>query len=422
MSVREKLGLKELIAIGVGGMIGGGIFSVLGVAIGFSKSLAPLSFLIDMLIALSAGYHYAKLSLRFPSDGASYVFLKRAFPEHLWIANIEGWIVIVGYIGTLALYSFTFSAYISDILGLANNHLARIFFSVFIILFFFLVNLRGVRTAGITEDIVVYGKIGILLFLGLIGILRTSSGSQFAGFPEIHSVFLGSAVIFVAYEGFQLITNAVLESESPEKNIPRAIYASIVITGAIYILLAIVAVKFLSFEEIMKAKEYALAEVASPVLGSLGRVLVALGAILATSSAINSTLFGASRMMAEMASEGTMPKIFAKRTGKEVPYISLTILSFVSLAFAVLGGLDTIAEFSSMTFLLVSIGVSIANIKLRKETKANIYLAVLGLALMGITTLTIVIYLALNELTKLLSILAIYTVSSAFAVMFVRKS
>ena len=75
-----------------------------------------------------------------------------------------------------------------------------------------------------------------------------------------------------------------------------------------------------------------------------------------------------------------------------------------------------------MTFLLVSIGVSIANIKLRKETKANIYLAVLGLALMGITTLTIVIYLALNELTKLLSILAIYTVSSALAVMFVRKS
>ena len=311
-------------------MIGGGIFSVLGVSVGFAGNGAPFSFLIDLLIALAAGYHYVKLALTFRDDGASYTYLKRAFPDKLWIAGIEGWTVIIGYVGTLALYAFTFGAYGADILGHPDSAILRVLLSISVLLFFFLINLRGVRTSGMTEDLIVYSKIAILFLFAVVG-LKSANYSKFTPLfsKGIHSVFLGAVVIFVAYEGFQLITNAVVETEDPDRNVPRGIYGSILVTGTIYFLLAVVAVGTLSYEEIVKAKEYALAVVAGPILGIWGKFLVGFAALLATSSAINSTLFGASRIAAEMAKGGMMPRSLSFRNRKEVPVVSLAVLTFL---------------------------------------------------------------------------------------------
>ncbi len=405
----EKLGLKELIAMGVGGMIGGGIFSVLGVAVGFAGNGAPLSFLIDMFIALAAGYHYIKLALTFRDDGASYTYLKRAFPNKSFVADIEGWVVIVGYIGTLALYAFTFGAYGADLFGLPDSTILRVVFSIGMLLFFFFINLRGVRSSGVTEDIIVYTKIAILTGFAVIGLLNVDA-SRFVPLLNkgVSPVFLGAAVIFVAYEGFQLITNAVRETENPEKNIPKGIYGSILITGFIYLILAVVAVGALPYTQLVDAKEYALAAVAQPVLGELGKVLISLAALMATSSAVNSTLFGASRMMAEMAEEKIMPSVLAKRDRVDVPYLALAVMTVFAIFFTAAGTLNIIAEFSSMTFLLVSIGVSIANIKLKGKTGARLDIAFLGLILMTITVVTIMVYLASHNLQELVSIMLLY--------------
>ncbi|SNR87891.1 amino acid:proton symporter, ABT family [Desulfurobacterium atlanticum] len=405
----EKLGLKELIAIGVGGMIGGGIFSVLGVAVGFAGNGAPLSFFIDMLIALAAGYHYVKLALTFRDDGASYTYLKKAFPDKPSIAAVEGWIVIIGYVGTLALYAFTFGAYGADLFGLSDSLFLRIVLSVGMLLFFFFINLKGVRTSGLTEDIIVYTKIAILAGFAFIGLLNVDK-DRFVPFLNkgVSPVFLGAAVIFVAYEGFQLITNAVRETDNPDKNIPRGIYGSILITGLIYITLAVVAVGALSYDQLIRAKEYALAAVAEPILGSFGKVLISLAALMATSSAVNSTLFGASRMMAEMAEEKIMPPFLGKRDRAGVPFIALAVMTFFAILFTAAGTLSVIAEFSSITFLLVSIGVSLANIRLKDKTKARIDVAILGLILMCITVATILVYLAFSNLEELVTIMLIY--------------
>jgi amino acid transporter len=419
---KEKLGLKELLAIGIGGMIGGGIFSVLGVSVSLAGNGAPLSFLVDMFIALAAGYHYVKLSLTFRDDGASYTYLRRAFPDKSWIAGIEGWIVILGYVGTLALYAYTFAAYGADLLGAPHSPFLRAVLSVSVLVFFLYINLRGVRSSGITEDIVVYGKILILLLFALIGLLQVKTENFFPLFDKgAPSIFLGAAIIFVAYEGFQLITNAVLETENPDRNIPLGIYGSILITGTIYFLLSVVAVGTLTYEEIMSVKEYALGIVAEPVLGNFGRVLIGVGALMATSSAINSTLFGASRMMAEMAEERMMPFIFAKRNKNYIPEVSLVTLTVLAVIFAFFGTLDIIAEFSSLTFLLVSIGVSIANLKLRKKTKADLKVALTGLLLMVVTTAAIVVHLASNNPVKIEVITAIYISSALAATLYIRR-
>ena len=124
MSNNLQFGLKELIAIGIGGMIGGGIFSVMGLAVEITGNATPIAFLLAGLLALVMGYSYVKLSVAFHSDGASFTYLEHAFPKHKFIGSITGWAVIIGYIGTMALYAFTFGAYGSELFGF-NNELVR---------------------------------------------------------------------------------------------------------------------------------------------------------------------------------------------------------------------------------------------------------------------------------------------------------
>jgi len=418
----EKLGLRELIAIGVGGMIGGGIFSVMGIAVSMSGHAAPLSFVIDMLIALAAGYNFVKLALTFRDDGAAYTYLLHSWPKMPWIAGIEGWTLTVGYVGTLSLYAYTFGAYGADMLGSPGNVAVRIWLSLGVLLFFMLVNLEGVRSAGVTEDLIVYTKIVILGLFAVIGLTRVDAHRFFPLFDQgMSGLLLGAAVIFVAYEGFELITNAVVETRDPDRDIPRGIYGSILITGTIYLVLAVVAVGTMSLTQIIQAKEYALAEVARPILGNAGHLLIGLAALMATSSAINSTLFGVSRMMAEMGAKGMMPAQFNLRDRRGVPWVAVLTMTVLAGAFALFGSLGVIAEFSSMTFLLVSIGVSLANLKLRERTGANSWVAIAGMLLMIVTVLAIVGYMAAHNPHDLLFILVLYLVVGTLAVLYNRR-
>lgn len=408
MSQKSKLGIKELIAIGVGGMMGGGIFSVLGLAVGITGNATPIAFLLGGLLALAAGYSYIKLALAYRGDGASFTYLEHAFPRYPFIGIITGWTVIIGYIGTLALYAFTFGAYGSELLGVVTAEVRQIL-SVAVILFFMAINLNGVRASGTTEDVIVYSKI---ILMGLLGVAGLASVRSEELTPLIDrgylSVFMAGALIFVAYEGFQLITNVVCETDDPIKNIPRGIYGSIAIVVIIYVLLSTVAIGSLPEEQLVASKEYALAVAVEPALGNAGRILISLAALMATSSAINATLLGASSMMAVMATEHALPKPFAFRNHTSAPWMAIVTMSVLTVVFTYFGGLELIAAFSSMTFLLVSLGVSLSNFKLRKKTDSNTLLAVFGSALLLVTLTTLVFYLYKHSPIELGWILVIY--------------
>jgi amino acid transporter len=403
------LGLAELVAIGVGGMIGGGIFSILGLAVDVSGHAAPLAFLIGSVIAAFAGYSYIRLALAFRNDGASFTYLERAFPRSPAVAGIAGWTVVVGYVGTLALYAFTFGAYSSHLLGLERSPWARAALSGGSLLVFLGINLVGSSAVGRAEDVAVYVKIALLAVLATAG-LRTVSPARLHPLLDHGgaSVLLGGALIFVAYEGFQLITNAVCETRSPERNVPRGLYGSIAITSAIYVVIALVAVGNLGAPAIHAAREYALAAVAMPILGRLGVVLVDLAAMLATASAINATLFGASHLAYEMAHENFAPRAFSFRNRSGVPATSAVGIAAVALALTALGGLELIASFSSLTFLLVSIGVSVANLRLRAETRSARAPVILGILLMAATVGLLLDYLVGRDRAALLFAVAAY--------------
>ncbi len=412
----EELGLKELLAIGVGGMIGGGIFSVLGIAVDISGHAAPLAFLVGSVIAMVAGYSYVRLALTYRSDGASFTYLERAFPQTLAVAGIAGWTVVVGYIGTLALYAFTFGAYASHLFGLGDVPLAREALAVGVLAFFLFINMAGAAKMGKAEDVAVYVKIVLLALLAAVGFF-TVDARRFQPLLDrgFDAILLGGAVIFVAYEGFQLITNAVCETRDPERNIPRGLYGSIVITSLIYVSIAFVAIGNLDVKTLHQAAEYALAAVARPVVGEWGVVLVDVAAMLATSSAINATLFGASHLTYEMAHDNLAPQAFSFRNRTGVPVSAAVAIAALAALLSVLGGLELIASFSSMTFLLVSIMVCVANLKLRKETHSATLSVMAGIGLMLATVVLLGFYMWQHERAALYFSLGTYaTVAVVF--------
>jgi len=411
-SSTEKLSLTELIAIGVGGMVGGGIFSVLGLSASVAGHAAPLAFAFGGAIALFTGYAYTRLGLHFRSDGGSFTYLEQAFRQRN-IAGIGGWLLLVGYIGTMGLYAYTFGVYGSAMLGdRLNTPLMHHFLASLVLLIFLGINLYGVKASGTTELILVVVKVAILGFFGVAGLLTIKANHLLPLLNKgIGGLVMGAALIFVAYEGFELIPNAVNEMEDPERNLGKAIFVSIMITLIIYIFVALVAVGNLTPEEINKYKEYALAVAAEPALGEFGFLLIGLGALLSTSSAINATMFGTARLGMVMAQEEELPKAFSytART-KPIPWVSLLIITAVTLVFVNIADLTIISSFASSTFLLIFIAINLSALRLRRTIHAKAWIPALGLILASGSWVVLMWYLWQHEPESLGQIGVFYAV------------
>ncbi len=394
-SPNEKLTLKEVIAMGIGGMVGGGIFSVLGLAIAQAGHAAPVAFALGGVIALLTGLSYAQLGLLFQSSGGSFTFLEHAFTDQR-IAAIGGWLLLIGYVGTMALYAYTFGVYGSALLGSDGTNVAMHHLLESLIMLSFLgVNLYGVKASGASELLIVTIKMIILFLFAAIGLFFVKADHVLPVFNQgYNGVVMGAALIFVAYEGFELIPNAINEMENPQRNLKPAIIWSIVITIAIYILVSIVAVGNLLPKEIIQYKEYALAVAAKPFLGHAGFVLIGLAALFSTASAINATLFGTARLGMIMASDRALPAAFGfKSKQNNIPWVSLVSITGVTLVFVNLANLDIISSFASSTFLLIFALINLSAWRLRKKTLGNGLLALTGMLLSLSSWLALIFYL-----------------------------
>ncbi len=411
----KNLGLIELIAMAIGGMVGGGIFSILGISVKMIGMLTPIAITIGGLIALLAAYSYVKLGVYYKDPGATYAFIKRTFSNSHLMASAIGWITIFGYISTLALYSYTFSSYALSSTEWAHNVWVRKLVAIGIIGVFALINIWSVKGMGKIEDIMVYTK---LIILAIISLLLMQHGKMsFSTFIENmlqdaqHSHFLHilivSSITFVAYEGFQLVINAVEEMENPDKMIPRAIYSAIIIVILIYVIIALGALFAIPKEELIKNKEFALAAGARDILGKFGEWLVIFAALLATSSAISSTVFGSSRQMAAIAEDGYFPKFLSKKK-RNIPVNAILTMSAFASFLIIIGGLRLILEFGSITFLLVSLLVSYANYVIRDKTHSSTIMTILAIFGLGVGGILILYYEAKTKPEQMLFILAMY--------------
>jgi len=409
-SNRDTLGLKELIAMGVGGMVGGGIFSVLGLSVSLAGHASPVAFALGGLIALLTGWSYARLGLAFRSDGGSFTYLEHAFRQPN-IAALGGWLLLTGYIGTMALYAYTFGVYGAAMLGDQDHGSAvQHLLESGVLLAFLGVNLYGVKAAGHTEDVIVIIKVLILSLFAIVGLFYVKADHLLPVFNQGGSgVLMGSALIFVAYEGFELIPNAVNEMEDPERNLSRAIMFAILITIVIYILVSLVAVGNLLPAQIVKYKEDALAVAAKPFLGHAGFMLIGLGALLSTASAINATLFGTARLGKVMAEDKALPRVFSvKERTRDIPWASLCIISAITLVFVNLGNLTIISAFASSTFLLIFASINFSALRLQKQTGIKPVVPLMGLLLCVSSWLVLCVYLWQHSHNSLRWIVAFY--------------
>ena len=413
--MKKSLGFKELLAIAVGGMVGGGIFTILGISVSMVGSLAPFAIALGGILAWFAAYSYVKLGVYYKDEGATYSFFKRTYPNSHLAASTIGWYTIFGYISTLALYAYTFSSYANSGFEFAHNEIIRKILAICIIMLFAFINLWSVKGMGKIEDIMVYSKLFILLVISIILIYFSKVDmSTFTSMIKadlqatpIMSILIVASVTFVAYEGFQLVINAVNDMQNPNINIPKSIYSAIILVILIYFVISLSAILAIPTQDLIQNKESALATGAGDIMGDIGQNLVIFGAILATSSAINGTLFGASHQMARISDDGYLPKILSLRKGT-IPKASIIAMSVIASILILFGGLRLILEFGSITFLLVSLLMSIANFKIRKKTNSSFIITIISILGLSLGTCLILYYEYITNTSQLLFIAILY--------------
>jgi amino acid transporter len=424
----KSLGLAELVAIALGGMVGGGIFTILGVSVSMIGNLTPIAIIIGGLIASLAAYSYVKLGLYYRDEGATYSFYKRTYPGSSFSASAIGWFVIFGYISTLALYAYTFSSYAISSTDFANNIWIRKSIAIAVIVVFTMINIWSVNGMGKIEDLMVYTKLVVLTIISFV--LMQHGTTDFGTFinnmaldaekSSVFSILIVASLTFVAYEGFQLVINAVGEMDKPEKNIPNAIYTAIALAVLIYVVISLGALFAIPTEEIIKNKEYALAAGAGNVIGRLGTNLVIFGAILASSSAISGTVFGSSRQMSVIAKDGFFPNWLALRKNK-IPRNAIIAMAVMASILILIGGLELILEFGSITFLLVSLLMAIANYKIRDKTNSSTIITVLSIFGLSLGGIFILYYELVNKWEQMLAIVLLYIILAFGAWIFSRR-
>jgi amino acid transporter len=387
-------------------MVGGGIFAVLGTAADLAKGGTPIAFLIAGLIALLTAYSYARLSATFPSAGGTVVFIDKAFGVEIWTgaANL---MLYLSYLVTIGLYASAFGTYAATFgsQGDQTSSLRHHFLISTAIIVPAIINLFRADFLSKIETLIVVIKLSLVVVVVTMGLPYVSGAAlSTRNWSSPFALIAGGMVIFVAYEGFELIANAGDDVRDPAKTMPKAYYLSVVSVIALYILVAIVTVGSLSDAQIERSKDYALAEAAKPSLGAAGFSAVAAAALLATFSAINATIYGNARLGYTVAKDGELPE-FIERKYWHRPVAGVATTTVVSLLLANLIDREAIATTASAGFLLIFAVVNAACWKMAEQAQASRVVCAISWLLSSAALVTLLVHTYVTDFKTLLLIL-----------------
>lgn len=391
----DKISLRAAISIGIGGMVGGGIFAVLGLAVSLAKGGTPVAFLFAGIIALFTAYSYAKLSKKYPEDGGTVTFVHEHFGDGIFGGGVNN-LLWVSYIVMLALYASAFGSYGAHLVHITGDDQldVRLFQST-IIMVALLINYLSVKLVGDIESVSVIVKLLILVAfvgVGLYGFSMHPENLEQLNPGYWESPFLiltGGMVIFVAYEGFELIANSISDLKNKEKNTEKAYFGAVGFVILLYILIAIVTVGSLPFDKIADAQDYVLAKAAEPMLGQIGFTIIAITAMVSTFSAINATILGSGRVNYDIAEDDELPKFFTHQFwGKPVGFVITAVLSMLLVN---LFNLESISTSGSAGFLFIFTIVNYIGFKRHSELRSKKWLHFSGAVLSAIAFLALLI-------------------------------
>lgn len=387
----RTIGLFGAIAIGVGGMVGGGIFAVLGEAVSLAHGATIVAFLLAGIVAIFTSYSYAKLSVKFQSKGGTVSFIDNAF-GHNFLSGSVNFILWLSYLVTISLYAVAFSSYAEVLFFGKSTFLMKHLFISLAIILPLVINLISASFVSKSETIIVIIKV-LLLIVIIVSSVSFVDTQRLApsNWKDSFSILVAGMVIFVAYEGFELIANAAEDIKNPKSNLPKAFYGSVILVIILYVLIAFITVGTVDESVLLKAKDYALAVAAKPALGQIGFTIVSIAALLATFSAINATIYGNGRLGFILAMEGELPKELNEEKNS-IPNVSILVTAFFSLILANSIDLTQIAIIGSASFLLIFFIVNIAAFKLYKQLGANKIIVLISCLISFVALATLLIH------------------------------
>lgn len=380
----REMTLMDATMIGVGAMIGAGIFVLTGIAAGVAGPALILAFLLNGFVALLTAMSYAELGSCYHDAGGGYLWVKEALPH--WNGFLSGWMSWFAHAVACSVYAIGFGAYFNHVLHGLGTSLPQWGFlpsekllAAAIAIIFGYINFRGASEAGKIGNLVTLGKIVILaIFIGFgLEVLLNRSDWQSAFTPFMPNGFGGvlraMGLTFIAFQGFEVISQCSEEVKNPKKNIPRAVFLSLLIVVPIYLLVSITALgsvhpgNMTPWDYLASHKEIALVEVSKTFFIG-GGIMLLFGGLISTMSALNATIYSSSRVAFAMGRDRNFPAFFSKVHKKNfTPHRAIIISLIIIVGMAVTLPIEDVASAADIMFLLLFLQVNIAMIRLRKS-------------------------------------------------------
>lgn len=352
---KGSISLGGAVGMGTGVMIGAGIFALTGQIAQLAGPYFALSFVLGAIVTSFSAYSYIKMSNAWPSSGGIAMILQKAYGPGA-IAAAAALLMALSMVISESLVARTFATYVLRPFDIAGGPLVPIL-AVGVILFAFLVNISGNRSVGLLSVVMALIKIGGIALFGIVALWsggfsfpEASSGSA-DGF-DLTGFVASVALSILAFKGFTTITNSGAEITNPHRNVGRTIMISIAICVVVYLLVAFAVGSNLSIDQIVAAKDYSLAEAASPALGQFGFYFTVVLAAVATASGVLASVFAVSRMLAMLTDMKMIPH---SHFGMSGPIRSHTLVYTVVLAstLAVFFDLSRIASLGAFFYLIM---------------------------------------------------------------------
>lgn len=372
-----------VMSMGIGSMVGAGIFSLMGQAALAAGHEVYLSFLLGGVVALLSGLTYGRLGARYPRMGGILAYFNTAFRPGL-LAGGLGLIYLATLAVTVAMVAQAFGAYGAALFReLGWGHPSAPVLTAGVILLLGFLNMMGAGLVGRAETVLVLLKLLILLLLLTSGLLAMRTPHPLDSLAHASpSGFIGSiGLTFFAYAGYGMMANAAPNLQNPARQLPRAILLAIALVMALYVLLSLVITHQIPPETLARHADTAVAAAASPLLGRGGYIAVAIAALVATASAINATLFSMLRIVDALSTRREISALLSTRFWRNGSRGYILMLA-VCLLLALLLNLAETASIAGATFLLCYLAVYAAHWKLRHNTGASAWEIIPGALLM----------------------------------------
>ncbi len=367
LELKRELGLFHVTTIGVGLILGAGIYVLLGEASGSAGNAVWLSFLISAAVALLTGFSYAELSSMFPKASAEYVYTEKSFGKML--AFFVGYFVVLSAIISASTVAVGFAGYFGALFDIEWLTLT----AILVIIVFSIMNFVSIKGSSWTNVVFTGMEILGLLIIIVLGFSKFGSVSYTEMPYGITGVFKASALVFFAFLGFESVVKLSEECKEPRKNIPRALLLSIAITTILYITVAISAVSILDWQALSSSKA-PLAEAAATILGNRAFIVLSVIALFSTANTVLISLIAASRSLYGIGENYKLLKPFTSIHQKfRTPHIAIWFVMIIAILFALIEDIGTIAELTNftlfITFAVINAAVIFLRFKMPKEPR-----------------------------------------------------